>query len=280
MEYTSSVESCVELVKERGLIPMERQCRVCGEQMHYEKDRSKIDGVRWRCSRRCRSTSSIRTDTFFSGSKLSLCQMLTIMYSWSRGCKQAQTMVDSSTSKNTMVDWYNFCRDICIKALESHDFPKIGGVGKIVEIDESKFGKRKYHRGAYREGQSVFGGVERGNVKKMFLVAVPNRSQKTLMTYILKYIEPGTIIISDCWKAYNTNILDQLGFFHLTVNHSSFFKDPITGAHTNSIEGTWMHVKRSLHKNGTTKPLLGSYFAEFMWRRHFLQSNGDPFLIF
>jgi hypothetical protein len=71
--------------------------------------------------------------------------MIKIMYSWSRGCKQAKTMVDSSTSKNTMVDWYNFCRDICVKTFESHDFPKIDGVGKIVDIDESKFGKRKFH---------------------------------------------------------------------------------------------------------------------------------------
>jgi transposase-like protein len=189
-------------------------------------------------------------------------------------------MVDSSTSKNTMVDWYNFCHDICVKALESHDFPKIGGVGKIVEIDESKFGKRKYHRGAHRDGQWVFGGVERGNVKNMFFVAVLNRTQETLIEYILQYIEPANTIISDCWKAYNTTLLNQLGFNHLTVNHSRFFKDPITGAHTNSIEGTWMHVKRSLHKNGTTKPLMGSYFAEFMWRRHFLQNSGDPFVIF
>ena len=73
-------------------------------------------------------------------------------------------MVDSFTSKNTMVDWYNFCHDICIKALENHNFQKIEGVCKIIETDESKFGKRKYHRGACCEGQWIFGGVERGNV--------------------------------------------------------------------------------------------------------------------
>ena len=40
---------------------------------------------------------------------------------------------------------------------------KIGGEGKIVEIDESKFGKRKFHRGRRVDGVWVFGGVERGD---------------------------------------------------------------------------------------------------------------------
>ena len=37
-----------------------------------------------------------------------------------------------------------------------------GGEGEVVKIDESKFGKRKYHRGHYVKGQWVFGGTERG----------------------------------------------------------------------------------------------------------------------
>ena len=36
----------------------------------------------------------------------------------------------------------------------------IGGPGKRVQIDESKFGKRKYNRGRRVEGQQVFGGIE------------------------------------------------------------------------------------------------------------------------
>ena len=37
---------------------------------------------------------------------------------------------------------------------------KIDGMGKIVEVDESKFGRRKYNRGRDRDGQWVFGGVD------------------------------------------------------------------------------------------------------------------------
>ena len=37
-----------------------------------------------------------------------------------------------------------------------------------MEIDESKFGKRKHNRGHSVEGQWVFGGVERGSGKVFF----------------------------------------------------------------------------------------------------------------
>jgi len=117
---------------------------------------------------------------------------------------------------------------------------KIGGPNKNVEIDESKFGRRKYRRGHPVKGQWVFGGVEResGNT---FLVPVPDRTSDTLMSIIRDWIEPGTTVISDSWAAYRN--LGQQGYTHRTVNHSIHFVDPTIGAHTNTIESTWRSVK-------------------------------------
>ncbi|GFS54292.1 DDE_Tnp_IS1595 domain-containing protein [Trichonephila clavipes] len=89
---------------------------------------------------------------------------------------------------------------------------QIGGKDCIVEIDESKFGKRKYNRGHLVEGQWVFGGVERGT-GKMFLVAAHNRTKETLMALIQEWIKPGTTIYSDCWE-----VLRDFGSEHRLLN--------------------------------------------------------------
>ena len=48
-----------------------------------------------------------------------------------------------------------------------------------VEIDESKFAKRKYHQEHPVKSGWVFGGIERGSDgKKAFLASVPHHSSK------------------------------------------------------------------------------------------------------
>ena len=51
-------------------------------------------------------------------------------------------------NKNTVYDYYGFCREVCYVIVTISD-NAIGGQGKIVEIDESHIYTSKYHRGRF-----------------------------------------------------------------------------------------------------------------------------------
>ena len=108
----------------------------------------------------------------------------------------------------------------------------------------------------------------------MFSVIVPDRKRKTLLKIIKQRIAPGTIIISDKWKAYDSIPKLRNKFYeHQSVNHSQTFKDPISGACTNLIEGAWQSVLKSkIHVRNYQSKCLGNYLHRRMWmKRHRLQ---------
>ena len=101
------------------------------------------------------------------------------------------------SSFETVNDFYNYCREICSYIVENVKPQKIGGPGLTVEIDETKFGKRKYNRGRVIEGNWVLGGICR-ETKSIFLVKVGKRDKETLI--------PRTV----CRKRqYNNKIVGQ-----------------------------------------------------------------------
>ena len=71
---------------------------------------------------------------------------------------------------------------------------RLGGIESIVEIDEAKFGRRKYHRGRRVEGVWVFGAVQRSSEntpRRACLQVVSNCSRETLLEIIFRWIIPG-----------------------------------------------------------------------------------------
>jgi hypothetical protein len=86
----------------------------------------------------------------------------------------------------------------------------------------------------------VFGGVE-SESGETFLAPLPDRTADTSKAVVDAWIEPSTTVINDCGAAFRD--LDAECCKHRTVNHSTGFVDERTGAHTNTIESTWSHVK-------------------------------------
>ena len=89
---------------------------------------------------------------------------------------------------------------------------QLRGNGKIVEIDESKWGhKRKCHLGrgtAY--SQWIFGLTERGTGRAV-LLTVRRRKAEESIPKIIRAVLPGTTIISDEWAAFR--LLSRHGLF-------------------------------------------------------------------
>ena len=280
-KLTENIESLVHWLFQLGLILdlSGMWCKFCDKgRFGLRKDSSfSTDQCCWRCSHKtCGKKVSIRQGSWFSNSNLTLETIGLLTYFWVYRTEQEFVKHELGISHTTIVDWYNFSREVCISILENFS-QKIGGPGKIIEIDESKFGKRKFHKGRRVDGVWVFGGIER-ETKNCFFQCVPDRTANTLIAIIKERVLPGTTIYSDCWKAYSS--LNKEGFSHLTVNHSINFVDPETGTHTNTIESTWRALKKSLPKHGTTKGLYDTYFAQYCVRKQFLVDKEDPFLEF
>jgi transposase-like protein len=136
----------------------------------------------------------------------------------------------------------------------------------IVEVDETLVGGRRKNVGHSFRGNKVIvvGATERGGEAR--LQVIDGADRKTLHQFIRENTAPDTeAIYTDDWPAYN-GIADR-DTRHETVNHSA--KEWVRGdVHTNSVEGIWSLLKRSIvgsyHKVSTKH--LGAYLDELEWR--------------
>ena len=216
---------------------------------------------------------SICHQSWLVDTKLTLETVLELIYLWSQSFSIKEIIHELKISNKTAVEWCTFFHECCISTIINNS-QAIGSNGIEVEIDKSKFGKRKYYHGHKVEGQWVFGGREKYDKTKVFMVPVHNRKQSTLLPIIQKWIKPGSIIHSDCWKAYNK--LGKMGCTHVTVNHLKEFMNQSNAACTNCIESEWHHAKVYMPKYGVHRGLHAGYLAEFMWCH--MHTNKDKFL--
>ena len=99
-----------------------------------------------------------------------------------------------------------------------------------------------------------------------YVEIVQQRNAATLLPIIQAHIQPGTIIHSDQWAAYNSVSTLPGVAGHQTVNHSLEFVAP-NGTHTQHIESYWNRLKWKMKRmKGCHSHQLASYLDEYMWR--------------
>ncbi len=140
-----------------GLIPLMKKCLICKSYMviKYGRGASKRQ-VTWRCSTRCcRFESSVKENTIFSRSRISIRTALSIMYMWVMKRCYEEMLRESGVTPRTLSSWLEKCRGVCEEKMRGVG---IGGHGHTVEIDESLIARRKYNRGHRVSEQWVIGG--------------------------------------------------------------------------------------------------------------------------
>lgn len=270
----SDTELATWLISEYpGVLKIPTECPKCNTPLGKMDSQCRIRC----CNRQCRRDNepwhqSVWTGSFFDGCRNGKTKIMEFLYLWLIGSGSQVIGTHLGWSTNKVQRWEQAVRDL-VATVVRYDHEMIGGPGVVVEIDESKFGKRKYNRGHRVEGSWVFGGVELTPDWRFFAVIVPDRKASTLVPIIKAHIAPGSIIRSDFWKAYDVLPFQEgYDYVHEKVNHSETYVDPENATHTNNIEGTWNGVKRKVPVQKRTKGKLQSCLFEFIWRRR-NQSN-------
>ncbi|CAL1671812.1 unnamed protein product [Lasius platythorax] len=274
----------LQWLRDVELIPKERYCRKHKRYMilYESKNVCRI----FHCQRKGKYNheASVAENTWFERCHTSAtCIIITYCFSvnmtYGQIIRESSIIANKETYRKTVADRLSYCREVCMLALDA-EFEEqglIGGPNEIVEVNECKIGRRKYHRSRVVEGCWILEMIHRGHPTNYRLEICPEnkRDKDTLLNLIRKHVAPGTEIHTDCWKGYFN--LNDNGYIHETVNHSKEFVNSETGAHTQNIELSWRWMRRQLSRGGVHSNNIADHMCEFMWHRRVRKLNIDPF---
>ncbi|KAK6635695.1 hypothetical protein RUM44_000949 [Polyplax serrata] len=176
-----------------------------------------------RCSKKkCRKKWSLTKNTWFFGSHLTVRKNLLLIYQWIKGDTVGETSGNLKLSKSTVLDYYQFCREVCY-TIVSHRTRPIGGYGEAISICNYQVDKviDKHKRVVnYLEGFNP-------STEECFLVEVHSREPSTLVYLIKRFVLPGTTVSFDGFSDFQKIANYQNDFADL---HIQFMK-PLTESH-------------------------------------------------
>jgi len=211
-------------------------------------------------------------DTIFRKSETSLWNWFYAIFQFS----VSKNGVSAKELERTLGVTYKTAWRMCkqIRLLMEQDSDKLTGE---VEMDETYAPSRKHPRAlGYSKKQVIFGAVERGG--RVSTHHVRSAGVRVLMPIIEDRVVVKADVFSDEAGVYKT--LGKRGYTHTTVNHSRL--EYVRGnAHTNTIEGYWSQLKRSIDGtyHSVSPKYLQSYLNEFAFRYNFRDVPICPILL-
>lgn len=270
--------SVIDYLQRQGILHSNVDCAACQIPCSLVKQSQKLCGYTWRC-KRCRRKQSVLKDSFLAHSKIKPSKFLYMVFYWATRAPQYMTKKHLDLGTHANGDWFQYFREVCSTKLLGNAM-QLGGPGKEVQVDESLLVRAKYHvgRNARRRQTWVFGAYDMAQ-KVGFVKFVNRRDAATLLPIIQRVVAPGSVIISDEWRAYRGIPALPGNYLHRTVNHSRHFVDPATGSHTNGVESYWSRIKANFKRmHGTSKEMIPSYLDEHMWRERYGRTDDLAYL--
>ena len=118
VNYLSDHQRTLDWLMDYGLVAKERVCPLCNFKMNLVQTYDRKDKFKWECrhvlnGKRHRSECSIRKDSFFAESNLSIAEILKFTYWWSQDLNQNQIRTQLGLGASASVDWDMFCEELC-----------------------------------------------------------------------------------------------------------------------------------------------------------------------
>lgn len=239
-------------------------CPHCGNEEYYEFS----DGRRYKC-KTCKKQFTVTVGTFLESSNIPLRKWLHAIFiftSHKKGISSHQLAKDIGITQKSA--WFMLSR---IREILKEKAPQM--LEGVVEADETYIGgkisnwsnkkraaaKNKFSRNAKT---AVVGLVQRDG--KIVNVVVNTVDRAIIGNMVASTVKSDSTIVTDSASFYS--LLKQ-SYPHEIVNHAGgeYFRN---GFHTNTIEGYWSHLKRTIYGtyHHTSKQHLHRYCNESAFR--------------
>ncbi|MGG9962395.1 IS1595 family transposase [Ferruginibacter sp. SUN106] len=231
-------------------------------------------GKRFKCNHKdCRKNFSVQVGTIMEASKIPLCKWLTAIYlvtAHKKGISSYQLGRDLGISQKT--SWFMLHR--IREMLRIKDNVKLDNIvevdevyigGKVRNMSKTKRAKLREEGNTYNTKTMVMGLLERGGNLKLITIGNSNNSMAIQPT-VKDNVNTDAVVITDSLGSYTG--LNKSFAAHEIVNHSEQEYVREGNIHTNSIEGAFSLLKRSIigiyHQ--VTPKHLSRYCDETMFR--------------